>query len=546
MTKPITNIQRAAGRINWQLLLFMVLVMDVKLVVKVAAILLFTLLNRRMLLEKSIYRQRFILFYFSMIAITLINLLLASGSVPANYYLVVFTGIGFWLLCIAAAFLNSWFVKHTDIAKLHTTLYLFFVLNSLVTLIQLGVTIWDSGSANPFTYQGMHQKYFISTGDRMTGLSFDVCTTNALLNVFGVVYFLGRNKMHFVLMCMITLLLTASNFSNILLVIVLLYLLIFQSSRNQKSIIVVCIFLLGIFLIRVSPQNNLYLLETYHRLTYKKPDTPVLKESAPVTEKTDSLLSTDEQKRKIALQYLDSVYKARTALALQQYLAEHPAAITSARLIPATKPTIPKADIHSEPYQRLRDTTAVQKELLDFAVKTLPVFDSNLLAIKARKIPGKLIALEQTLLFLKTNPGKILTGAGIGNFSSKLAFRSTGLSIAGGYPKKFVYTNPVFLNNHLTLYLDYFSKDAEMHSFTNSPNSVYDQLLAEYGLLGFISFIFLYIGFFLRRGLGYGFPLLLVLLGVLCTDYWYEQLSIIILFELMMLINKKENKPQHG
>jgi hypothetical protein len=533
--------RQLTSQVNWQLLLFLVLVMNVKLVVKVAAILLFVIVNRRMLFEKRIYRQRFILFYVSMIAITVVNVLLNIKSLSLNYAIVVFTGICFWLLCIAAAFIITWFVQQTDTIKLHTTICLFFILNTLVTAFQLGFIIWDSGAANPFMFQGMHQKYFIGTGDRMTGLSLDICTTNALLNVFGIVYFLGRNRMHFVLMCMVTLLLTASNFSNILLVLVLLYLLIFQSTRNQKSVIIVCLVLLFIFLTRVSPQNNQYLFETYQKLVYNKVAVPVTQpKPIPVTEQPDSLLNADQQKQKIALLYLDSVYKAKMALQQQEYFASHPAVTNARPLPPLTKPTLPKADIHSEPYQRKKDTTAVQKELLDYAKRTLTVFDSNLQATKARHLPGKLIALEQTGLFLKKHPAKILTGAGIGNFSSKLAFRSTGLAIAGGYPKKFVYTNPHFLNNHLSLYLDYFSKDAEMHSFINSPNSVYDQLLGEYGVLGFCSFIFLYLGFFFRRCSGYAFPLLLVLLGVLWADYWYEQLSIVILFELMMLINNKE------
>ena len=137
---------------------------------------------------------------------------------------------------------------------------------------------------------------------------------------------------------------------------------------------------------------------------------------------------------------------------------------------------------------------------------------------------------------------KIFTGSGTGNFSSKLAFRATGLGMAGGYPKKFSYTSNDFLNNHLSLYLNYFSKDRELHSLVNSPNAVYDQLIAEYGVLGVLAFIVLYLAFFTRhlRKLTYGIPLLLILLGSFWVDYWYEQLSIVIVFELLMLLNIKE------
>ena len=109
------------------------------------------------------------------------------------------------------------------------------------------------------------------------------------------------------------------------------------------------------------------------------------------------------------------------------------------------------------------------------------------------------------------------------------------------------YISNDFLNNHLDLYLNYFSQDIELHSLVNSPNSVYDQLIAEYGILGVLAFILLYLAFFTKhlRRLTYGIPLLLILLGSFGVDYWYEQLSIVILFELLMLLNIKETKEQN-
>jgi len=135
-----------------------------------------------------------------------------------------------------------------------------------------------------------------------------------------------------------------------------------------------------------------------------------------------------------------------------------------------------------------------------------------------------------------------LTGAGMGNFSSKLAFRATGLGFAGGYPAKYVYINPGFFANHLDLYLNFFSKNSGQHSLTNSPYAVYDQLLGEYGLLGLFAFLFYYLFFFAKhyKKLTYGLPLLLLLIPVLFIDYWFEQLSVIVFFELLLLLNIKE------
>jgi hypothetical protein len=394
----------------------------------------------------------------------------------------------------------------------------------------------------------MYQKYYIGTGDLLTGITFDVSNTNALLNAFGIVYFLSRNKMNMVLLCMSMLLLTASNFTNILVIAALLFLFIFQSTRNQKSIITVCLFFLVIFMAKISPQNNRYVTTAFKKVFNKKESPTAAKLQTSNT--ADSTLNEDEKKHKIATLYLDSLKKSR----IENWLGKNGLTLNSlsnSSLIThnlVKRPVIPKANIHSKPYQRKRDTTIFQKKLLAFAIQTLRSFDTSLGQISDSHLPAKLIAFEQTFEYLKNNPGKIFLGNGIGNFSSKLAFRTTGLQMAGRYPENFTYIGNDFLNNHLNLYLAYFSKDMELHSVINSPDSTYDQLISEYGLAGVFSFILFYIGFFVKhtRKLTYGIPLLLIMLGAFAVEYWYEQLSVVILFELLMLLNIKETKEQHG
>jgi hypothetical protein len=99
--------------------------------------------------------------------------------------------------------------------------------------------------------------------------------------------------------------------------------------------------------------------------------------------------------------------------------------------------------------------------------------------------------------------------------------------------------------NHLDLYLNFFSKWSGLHSLTNSPFSVYDQLIAEYGLVGFLTFLIWYLGFFAKhyKKLTYGLPILFLMMLVLFTDYWFEQLSVIVFFELLLLLNIKEAQP---
>jgi hypothetical protein len=102
---------------------------------------------------------------------------------------------------------------------------------------------------------------------------------------------------------------------------------------------------------------------------------------------------------------------------------------------------------------------------------------------------------------------------------------------------------PAFSDHHLALYLAYFTRQERLHSVVHTPNSVYDQLAGEYGLAGLAALIFLYLGFYLKRArrLSYGLPMLVLLCGLFATDYWFEQLSIVIMFELLLFLNLKES-----
>jgi len=114
--------------------------------------------------------------------------------------------------------------------------------------------------------------------------------------------------------------------------------------------------------------------------------------------------------------------------------------------------------------------------------------------------------------------------------------------IAAGYPEKYSYLNSAFVSNHLDLYLSYFTKEDGRHSIVNNPNSVYDQLLSEYGLLGLGVFFIFYLGFFIKKSnsAAYGIPLIIFLSAIFFVDYWFEQLSIVVFFELLFFLNLKE------
>lgn len=534
--------------IDWKLLVFLVLFLNVKLLVKIAALVIVFALTRNFRFGFRLHSSRLPLFYLFVMAIGFFNWLIAGNWLDINRGLVTAGGLLFWLLCILAIHQVKLAVERNNIETLHRTLLVFFLINASVSLgVYLGIII-ETGHINPYRYQGDFQKYFIGTGDYIKGISFDTSTTNAVISAAGVIYFLYNRINSMVLLCMLVLLLTGSNITNLLLCLTLLFGFIFQTNRDQKSIMVVCLLMLVVFLVRVSPQNSDYFSNAWKRLlnqNYKPNFAP--KKYIRITERPDSTLTDDEKKEKTAQLYLDSLSRVLLAAAPQ------PVAITNNRVTPEKvieKPVIPGDSIHTPRFQHRNDTTAAEKQLIEFISS-----QSSEMPVSARhqtgsRLPGKLLAFRQTWQYLQHQPARILTGAGIGNFSSKLAFKATAMNIAGGYPQQYRYINEDFKTNHLDLFLYYFTNKDDYHSIVNSPNSVYDQLLGEYGIAGIAALLGGYLFFFFRRirPSGYGLSLLLLLAGILAVDYWFEQLSVLVIFEFFFFLNNKEKltMPAHA
>ena len=531
------SLKKQANAVEWKLLVFLVLFMDVKLYVKVAAIVLIIIMQPDFRFGFRLRNSRLPLFYPLAIGIAVLNWLIYQ-QFTVNYSLVLLTGILFWAACILAVHQVKLFVERTDVQILHNTLVVFFLLNIAVSLLNLSAIFLEIGLRNPFHYQGLYQKYFINTGDHIKGLSFDNSTTNALINGFGVVYFLYRGKYWFSIACMIILILTASNFTNLILLFVFAVLFLLKSTRDQKSIMVVCSILLVVFLAKFSPQNDHYINELFGKFVLKKKEKAVAPVKVlPIRERPDSLLDPEGRREKIATLYLDSLEKIAM---LQVTPGNGLSRISIAAL--KERPEIPGDSIHTAKFQWKRDTTAIQRQILTYAEKQ-SIEPAVINSEYNGSMPGKLLSFKESINFFKGERARIFTGNGMGNFSSKLAFRATGLKLAGGYPKQFVYSNRDFLENHFSLYTYFFTKNAGAHSLVNNPASVYDQVFTEYGIFGMAALIFYYVGFFFRdrSKLTYGIPILGLMLAAFLMDYWFEQLSIVVLFELMMFIDIKEH-----
>lgn len=468
--------------IDWSLLLFLVGVLNVKLYIKVAAVLFAVVLYRKKAIPGLFFRKNHLWFYAAMLLLAVCNLLLSIPSLSAPAFIAFGLGCGYWLLAMLSAYYIYLFVQE-DEQRLHRTIEVFFLLNGGVMLVSFLVVCFQAGVINPYTYEGEHRRYFINTGDMITGIGLDGSVTTALIAAFGVLYFFYRDRRLAMLFCLSTMLLAGSNFVDLMLGVIFLFIFIFRSDRLQKSMIIVSLMFIAVFFAKVSPQNGEYVKDIVSRLDGKH----VYNEPVPIPNARDY----EFVERK------DVVKKEATMKAVQQTL--YP----------------PKME------------------------------DSFRVRFKSYNRSGRWVAWQQMVHFFEDHPALIPLGAGMGRFSSRLAFKTTALDIAGGYPAGRRFIDPFFRDNYLYLYIYYHSRDEGQHSVVNKPDSVYGQLLSEYGLVGLLLFGVFYVAFFMKGswGLTYGLPILLLMGMAFFTEYWFEQLSVVILFELLLLLDKKKHQP---
>ncbi len=234
--KYLQSIKETIKAIDWKLLVFLLLFLDVKLVVKVLAIVFIYALRFKLKFGFRSNYSRLPLFYPLIISIGIINYFISAGFYHLNYTITFITGVFFWILAILAIHQVKLSVETREPAVVHNTLEIFFIINAICSILALLIIIIKTGAINPYLYQGEYQKYFIGTGDYIKGVSFDTSTTNAIINSFGLIYFLSRKKPLMVLLCMTIVLLTGSNMENILLSAALVFIFLFQSDRLQKSL----------------------------------------------------------------------------------------------------------------------------------------------------------------------------------------------------------------------------------------------------------------------------------------------------------------------
>lgn len=508
--------------LNIPLLLFLILFLNVKFIIKLAAIVLIMVYTRKFKPMDLITTKQFPIFYSLIILIEPIKYFLVNPNFSLNYTLAFGFGILQWALSLLALYNIKLIIEKENTQKIHHTIKAFFLINFIVSAFFLALlifhpswlTFWNHGSDISFSHP--------SAGDVILGISFDASTVNAAINCLGLIYFIYKSDYKFSFICLITIILCTSNVSFLFIAATLALMVItLRSGKRRISAMLAGILLLSFYFI-LSPQNRQYIRNYFVQLY--------------IVNKNPELLSPSEGKT-VGIAAEDSLYSNRGT----------PEGGHGSLVLNNTGENQEKRmdSIYSFNEEKLEKAASnlfsIERKITDDGIPQLALTDADFLSK-----PGKLISYFQTCNYLTSDARHFIFGSGMGNFSSKLAFRTSGVNILGSYPKKYEYLSPEFKENHFRTFSFYYNGPAALHSVINYPFSVYNQLAGEYGLLGILLFVIFYLGFFLKRfkSLSYGKYILFIMLAFFTTEYWFEFYSLVVFFELFMLLNLKESREQ--
>jgi hypothetical protein len=473
---------------NLPLLIFLIFFLNVKFVIKILAILFILFYYRNFKWGLSWRQSRLPLFYILIALLEIIKYIFITRNYSLDYGLVFCLGIMQWGFCLLAIHHIKLAIELNTAATIHNTIRAFYLLNFMVSVFFLIIllfhpawlTYWGQGKDISFSHP--------SAGDAIIGISFDNSTVNATINALGLIYFLYKKDYLLSIVCLVIIVICTSNASFLFITATLLLMILTVRSNKLRLNTILAALTLVILYFSSSATNRKY-VHNYFVQLYILNKNPELFSASHVD---DSVYAIDKTKLKRSFGHLLNLHNHSQVI-----------------VTPFGKRT----------YLYVSNT--------DFNSK-----------------PGKLISFFQTYVYLRSDIGHLIFGAGIGNFSSKLAFRASGVNILGTYPKRYIYSSFDFEYNHLRTFNHYINGPPSQHSVMNFPFSVYNQLLGEYGLIGALLFVIYYVGFFVwrQRILSYGKYMLLILLGFFFMEYWFEFFSLVVIFELFMLLDISEEK----
>jgi hypothetical protein len=506
--------------VDWPMLLLLIGATNVKLYIKLAAIVLYGgwMLYKKVRLAKP---PAPFWFYMAMPVAGIISAGIQGAFSIDGYWYGLMFGTVQWVAAAAIFYLLFITVRSIRAEKVSTSIKAFFLLNALISLAQLGMLIIQSKHLMPYWYYDSGLKYGASTGDNIHGITANHSINNAVIGLLGVTYFLFRKEWKWSILCLFILLLCSSNAVIFFLLAILVVIFLFAGKQKVRRAVLGLVGFTCVIYPILSPQNLQYINTVYSHIVHPAPRP----EPPPELDTIETVVDTESspgvvlkmESRMMRAPRSNVPVRNSVLVRMREELINLKA--NSKRVLPPGSNVALDQNTIKEAMERWYGMPLTRTPLAYFSK------------------PSKVFGIKQTVHFIKSSPIHFLLGAGIGNYSSKLAIKMTGLGLQGRYPDKHIYINRNYMEGHFYTMMYVLAQNVSEHSVINMPGNVYVQIAGEYGLTGIVLFLVLYLFWFWKRSAGYpaGRWMLFALLICFSLEYWFEMMSLTVIFELLAM-----------
>ncbi|HEY9177283.1 MAG TPA: hypothetical protein VIN07_06310 [Flavipsychrobacter sp.] len=464
----------------------------------------------------GINKGRVPLFIPLLLLLSLANFFLFVRDFSSEYIAAFVAGNMLWIFSFLSFHQIKLSVERYGVITAHKTLKVFIVLHFLFCIGQLVRIMVITDTLNP--YVGLEFPYGMSTGDNVFGTFMENSLYNVTVSGFLAIYFLFKRAWFHAMLASVCVILVFSNFGTIVFGSVLLglfftgtmYSVTGGKLRWLKKIappgnfaiyIPAYIFLIVILYVTVSPDNADYFVAKVKNKIF----------SIEVEGKNNYKGLIADQKP----------YPEAFIMTASEYHA-----------------------LKNLEKDKISFTTATKQSATTDKVSRVTI-KRNMTKTYVMQLQGKTLAVLETMQFLKSSPIHLFFGAGTTRFSSHIAQKMAGYDSSRLFmhvlPR---FVSPEYRENHVLLIEERIKSEKAYFSTANFPDSFYNQIFGEYGLLGAFLFVFFYVGYFFKsiHKLSYGLWLFVILLPFAHLSYIFDTMCVMPFFEWLLLIDIESEK----
>ncbi len=457
-------------------------------------------------------------FYPYILLLSVLSLLIHIRDFSSNYLVAFLVGNLYWLFGLLTFHQTRISLGKYGPEGMNKLLKVFSVLNLAFSIYQLVQIMMITGKINP--YSKLPFPYGMSTGDNIYGFFMESSYYNMMVSAVLSVYFLYKKNLFFALVSITTLILVFGNFGTLVffgILAAMLFCGILARIAGAKK---------GTFLYNIAPRGNfgLYIpgVAIYILLFF--------------------VFMSPENMGYIVEKVKSKVFSADvSANNYRNIIKNSPNPKPEAFDLDAEQP---KVAIGRAPVYSLGEQGSV------LGTQSTPLEARKKMSYDyIHKLQGKALSIKETSQFLQSSPGNLLFGAGTARFSSLTAQKMSGFDSSRIFmnilPR---FTSPDYAQNHKLLVQARYDSENEYRSNANWPDSVYNHIVGEYGILGAGIFIMFYLWYFVKRikYYTYGFWIFAMMIPFASLSYMFEALSIIVFFELLAITNVEETKQMNN